>query len=76
MEKKKNVGTGKKKQGPQQKKPVQKPHFTDEEEVNNVRMLMDDSSKYSVKMEEEVIWRESSYPFASNQPEVGTLFFT
>ena len=52
MEKKKNAGTWKKKRGPQQKKPDQKPHFTDEEEVDNVWMLMDEYSKYSVKLEE------------------------
>ena len=49
-EKKKNAGTGKEKRGPQQKKPVQKPHFIDEGEVDNVWMLMDESSKYSVKI--------------------------
>ena len=64
-----------KKRGPQQKKPVQKPHFTDEEEVDNGWMLMDKSSKYSVKLEEEATWTESSYLFTSNQPEMRDFFF-
>ena len=55
-EKKNNAGSGKKKRGPQQNKLDQKPHFTDEEEVDIVRMLMNDSSKYSVKLEEEATW--------------------
>ena len=63
MEKKKKAGTGKKKWGPQQKKSAQKHNFTFEKDVDNVWILMDESSKYSVKLEEEVTWRESSYLF-------------
>ena len=50
MEKKKKAGTGKKKWGPQQKKSAQKHNFTFEKDVDNVWILMDESSKYSVKI--------------------------
>ena len=43
QEKKKNLNAGTGKRGPQQNKSVQKPYFADEEEIDNVRMLMDDS---------------------------------
>ena len=53
---KKNADTAKKKWGPQQKKLDQKQHFTNKEEVDNARMPMEDSSTYSVKLEEEATW--------------------
>ena len=36
---------------------------------------MDESLNYSVKLEEETTWTESSYPFASNQPEMRDFIF-
>ena len=74
VEKKKNVLVMGKRNGDHSKKTVQKPFFPNEEEVDNVWMLMDDSSKYSVKLEE-ATWTELSYPFASNQLEIRDFIF-
>ena len=75
VKKKNNAGTGKKKRGSQQKKTVQKPHFTNEEQVDNAWILKDESSKYFDNLEEEATWTKSSFPFASNQPEMRNFIF-